>query len=263
MNSHLLSLLVMLTMLSCAAEEQSTGGWRDLFNGENLDDWTAKISGREPGDNYGKTFRVENGVLTISYDQYGDFGRQFGSLFYNEKFSHYRLRAEYRFVGKQTSGAPDWGFRDSGIQLHCQSPQSMTKEQEFPVCVELNLKGGDGNGERPTGDVCTPGTHIVMDGRLFTDHCAATSTQTIHGDEWVTVEAEVHGNKSIKHFVNGQLVAEYSLPRLDTASEDARQLIEAGADTLVREGYISLQSNSHPIEFRRIEIMLLASENSP
>jgi hypothetical protein len=258
---HLFGVLGFIPLiLSCVSEEQSqekSETWRTLFNGKDLDGWIVRISGHDLDDNYGNTFRVEDGILKISYDQYGEFGRQFGSLFFNEKFSNYRLRVEYRFVGEQATGAPDWGFRDSGIQLHCQSPGSMRPEQEFPVCVELNLHGGDGTGDRPTGNVCTPGTHIILNGELFKQHCASTSTQTLHGDEWVTVEAEVRGSESIRHFVNGEMVVEYSQPQLDEASEDAQHLLAAGADSVVGGGYISLQSNSHPIEFRKIEILLL------
>ena len=133
----------------------------------------------------------------------------------------------------------------------------MPVEQEFPVSVEINLKGGDGSAARPTGDVCTPGTYVVMNGELFTENCAETSTQTIHGDQWVTIEAEVRGGSSIKHILNGEVIAAYEQPQLDETSPDAQRLLASGSDPMLREGYISLQSNSHPIEFSTIEILLL------
>ncbi len=249
-------------LFSCASDKpksQSQGQdvgreWISLFNGENLDGWIVKIAGREAGDNYGNTFRVEGGVLKVAYDEYDSFDRQFGSLFTKEKFSNYRLRAECRFVGEQAPGGPEWGFHDSGIQLHSQPPGTMLKEQEFPISVEINLVGRAGELGRMTGNVCTPGTHIVMNGELFTGHCATTSSVSVEGDQWVTIEAEVRGSSSIKHFVNGEIVAEYSQPQLDESSTDAQNLISAGWSRAVSEGHISIQSNSHPIEFRKIEI---------
>lgn len=238
-------------------DDAAEADWISLFNGRDLDDWIVKIAGHELGDNYGNTFRVEDGLLKVSYDQYDQFDRQFGSLFYKDPFSHYRLRVEYRFVGEQAAGGPVWGLRDSGVQMHSPAPETMTMEQEFPISVEVNLIGGTGSGDRPTGNVCTPGTHVVVDDELFTENCGATSTRTIHGDEWVTIEAEVRGGSSIKHIVNGEVVAAYEQPQLDEASPDARRLLASGADKMLREGYISLQSNSHPIEFRKIEILLL------
>lgn len=238
------------------AEEE----WISLFNGRDLDGWIVKISGHALNDNFGNTFRVEDGLLKVSYDQYDQFDRQFGSLFYKDKFSNYRIRVEYRFVGEQAAGGPEWGFRDSGIQLHSQAPESMTVAQEFPVCVEMNFIGNGETGDRPTGDVCTPGTNVVMNGELFTEQCASTSTQAIPGDAWVTVEAEVHGNAAITHKVNGVVTASYTQPQLDERSPDAQRLLASGSDMMLREGYISLQSNSHPIEFRKIEILPLDDE---
>src|SRR5882762_849382 len=65
------------------------GEWISLFNGKNLDDWTVKIAGLDVKDNYRNTFRVEDGLLKVSYQQYDQFAGRFGSLFYNRRFSHY------------------------------------------------------------------------------------------------------------------------------------------------------------------------------
>ena len=262
MQRRSLLLLATLVAVSCTStprepESADEAVWISLFNGENLDGWIPKIAGYALGENYGNTFRVEDGILKVSYDEYGTFGRTFGSLFYDEPFSHYRLQAEYRFVGEQAEGGPEWGFRDSGIQLHSPPPATMTVEQEFPVSVEMNLIGGAGSGDRPTGDVCTPSTHVTIDGNLFTEQCAGTSTVTVHGDEWVTAEIEVHGGDVIRHFINGIQVAEYGAPQLDASAADAQRLLESGHAPMLDGGYISLQSNSHPIEFRRIQLMRL------
>ena len=210
-----LCVVLMSTLCAVGQESPINGRWISLFNGKDLDGWTVKIAGYELNDNYGNTFRVENGILKVSYDQYAKFDGKFGHLFYKEKFSHYKLRVEYRFVGDQTPGGPGWAFRNSGIMLHCQPPQSMTTDQDFPVSIEAQLLGGNGRDERSTGNVCTPGTHIVMDGKLVTRHCNSSRSKTYHGDQWVTMEVEVHGNSTIKHIVNGETVLEYEKPQLD------------------------------------------------
>lgn len=233
--------------------------WRPLFNGKDLEGWTPKIRGYKLGDNYANTFRVENGVLKVVYepDKYPKFDNRFGHLFYKEKFSHYRLRVEYRFTGEQCPGGPGWAFRNSGIMLHCQAPETMGVDQPFPVSIEVQLLGGRGSGVRPTANLCTPGTHVVMAGKLFTPHCTDSRSKTYHGDQWVSVEVEVHGSGTIRHYVEGELVLEYEKPQLDDSDADAKKLLQAGADRLLREGYIALQSESHPVEFRKVEILLL------
>jgi 3-keto-disaccharide hydrolase len=251
-----LALALLAPAGALAAEVPKKGEWVSLFNGKNLDGWTPKITGYEAGDNHGNTFRVENGILKVSYDQYKEFGGHFGHLFYKDRFSHYILRVEYRFVGEQAKGGPSWAIRNSGLMFHCQSPQSMRKDQDFPVSVEAQFLGGTGKGERPTCSVCTPGTNIVMNGKLITRHCTSSRSKTYNGDQWVTAEIEVHGSGKVRHIVNGQTVIEYEKPQLDPRDKDAMKLIKDGK-LLLEEGYISLQSESHPVEFRKVEIRIL------
>lgn len=237
-------------------ERANRGGWVSLFNGKDLSGWTAKIKGYEPNDNFAETFRVEDGKLQVSYDKYPEFDGKFGHLFYKHAFSDYRLRLEYRFVGDQCPGGPSWAVRNSGVMIHSQSPRSMRKDQDFPVSIEVQFLGGGEEGERPTGNVCTPGTLIMMDGMLVTKHCTSSRSKTYRGGEWVAAEVEVHGNGSIKHFINDELVLEYEKPQLDDGDPDARKLIEGG-DEKLRGGYIALQAESHPVEFRKVEILPL------
>lgn len=235
----------------------ATGKWIPLFNGKDLEGWTPKITGYKLGENFGNTYRVENGALKVAYDQYEKFDGKFGHLYYREKFSNYVIRVEYRFVGKQTPGGPGWALRNSGIMIHSQAPETMEVKQDFPVCLEVQLLGGPGVGERTTGNLCTPGTHVVMDGKLITQHCNDSKSKTYHGDQWVTIEVEVRGNKSIKHILEGQTVLSYSQPQLDDGDSDARKLLAQGHPLLLSEGYICLQAESHPVEFRKVELMKL------
>jgi hypothetical protein len=249
---------VLLATALCAVAQDSTSSeqWTPLFNGKDLDGWTPKIAGHELGDNYGNTFRVEDGVLKVCYDQYDKFDGKFGHLFYRETFSNYRLRVEYRFVGEQIEGGPSWAFRNSGIMIHGQSPESMGKDQAFPVCIEVQLLGGRGSGKRTTGNLCTPGTHVVMDGKLVTRHCIDSSSKTYDGDQWVTAEVEVRGN-TIKHIIEGETVLVYSDPQLDEKDPEAKELLAAGQDKMLTGGTLSLQSESHPVEFRKVELLKL------
>jgi hypothetical protein len=248
------ALFLLLAGAQCALAQGER--WTPLFNGKDLKGWKVKIAGHDLNDNYGNTFRVEDGVLKVSYDQYDTFGGKFGHLFYKDKFSHYILRVEYRFVGDQTPGAPGWAFRNSGVMFHCQSPESMEKDQSFPVSIEAQMLGGDGKTERSTANVCTPGTHIVMDGRLVTRHCNGSSSKTYHGDQWASLELEVRGGSTVKHIMEGETVLEYEKPQLDEKDPNARKLI-ANGKKMLREGYIALQAESHPVEFRKVEILVL------
>ncbi len=242
-------------ILPSAEAKEAVGPWIQLFNGENLDGWTLKIKGFEVGDNHNETFRVEDGAIQAVYDQYeGPFRDRFGHLFYHETFSHYDLRVEYRFVGEQSPGAPGWAIRNSGIMIHGQSPESMSLKQSFPVSIEVQLLGGNGENERQTANLCTPGTNVVLGGKLHTSHCTNSSSKTYHGDQWVTVEIEVRGNRVIRHKIEGQTVLEYRQPQLDESDEDAKKLFESGTKKMLSGGTISLQSEGHPVEFRKVEL---------
>jgi hypothetical protein len=227
----------------------------NLFNGEDLSGWTVKISGYEPGINFGNTFRVEDGLLKVRYDQYESFDNRFGALYFNKEYSDFRLKVEYRFVGETAPGAPVWGFRDSGIQYHGQGLSTMAIDQPFPICLEYNLHGGNGVDERPVGQICANGIIIEIDGKDNTAYCTPPSvSRTFHGDQWVTAEIESR-NGVFRHFVNGEEIISFSNPRFDPSNENARALM-VGEDSTVRKGFISLQSNSHPIDFRIIDIMV-------
>lgn len=257
-----------LAVLSAAgaallAQTAEPKDWIQLFNGRDLDGWIPKITGHDLGDNYADTFRVENGVLKVSYDRYQDFDRKFGHLFYREKFSHYIIAVEYRFTGEQAPGGPNWAVRNSGIMVHCQAPETMKKDQDFPISIEVQLLGGTGAGERPTANLCTPGTHVVMDGKLITQHCIQSRSKTYHGDQWVRVEAKVLGSERLEHIVNGETVLVYEKPQIGGGAVTNFDESVKRDGTLLEEGYIALQSESHPIEFRKVELLNLAGCTDP
>jgi len=247
-------ILFIALIFSCSSSRKED--WIPLFNGKDLKNWTAKFSGHQVGVNYKNTFRVENGILKISYDDYKTFNGEFGHLFYKDSFSHYKIRAEYRFVGEQIDGAPQWAFRNNGLMLHCQSPQSMAVNQDFPVCIEVQLLGDNGTGNRPCGNPCTPGTNFVKDDSLVTEHCPPLSHKTATAQAWHTMEVVVNGSSSFTHILDGDTVAYYEHPQLDKTDADAQRLL-TGGDLLLNKGYIAIQAETHPTEFRKIELLVL------
>ena len=238
-----------------SAADTDNRPWVQLFDGKSLDGWTPKIRGFEAGVNFADTFRVQDGLLKVRYDKYDRFGGRFGHLFYRQRFSHYIVAVEYRFVGQQATDGPEWAFKNSGIMIHGQTPESMPKEQDFPISIEVQLLGGRSVGDRPTANLCTPGTNVVMKGRLETEHCTNSTSPTFRGEEWVRVEVEVHGDAVIQHRVNGETVLTYEMPQVGGGVVSGYDPAVFHDGLLLTEGTISLQSESHPIDFRKVEIL--------
>jgi len=257
--------LILLPWAALAQQPAPGSAWQQLFNGKDLSGWRPKIRHYNLDSNYGQTFRVKDGLLQVRYDKaaYPAYNERFGHLFYREKFSHYRIAVEYRFVGNQVNEGPGWATRNSGIMLHGQSPESMGKDQDFPVSIEVQLLGGLGKGPRSTCNVCTPGTHIVYQGKLDTRHCINSNSKTYEGDQWVRAEVEVLGDSVIRHFVNGELVLEYLQPQVGGGNVSGHRETLFATERPLTEGYISLQSESHPIDFRKVEILNLCGCTDP
>jgi len=237
--------------------DPATYEWIQLFNGRNLDGWTPKFAKHDLGENFRNTFRVEDGLLEVRYDQWPSFAGEFGHLFYKDPFSYYLLAAEYRFVGQQVAGAPDWANRNNGLMLHSPHPRTMLKDQNFPVSLEFQLLGGLGTGPRTTANVCTPGTNIVYKGVLHTQHCTNSTSKTYDGDQWVRVEVLVHGDELVRHIVEGQTVLEYSKPQMGGSGVDPVDPSVKIDGMPLTGGYISLQAETAPIDFRKVELVNL------
>lgn len=222
------------------------GEWIQLFNGRDLTGWTPKFVGYDLGVNYKNTFHVRDGLLTVCYAKYKQWHDNFGHLFYKNEFSHYRLRLEYRFIGDQLANAPGWAYRNSGVMMHGQSAATMGKYQQFPVSIEAQLLGGRPGSKvkRSTLDLYTPGTYVCQNQQADKLHHLKSEGPTIHDNQWVSVEIEVHGGKFVRHKIGGEVVLEYEQPRLDDG-------------TPLEKGTISIQAESHPVQFRKIELQVL------
>jgi hypothetical protein len=251
-----LALLALASPALAASPDEKE--WIQLFDGKTLNGWTPKIAGYDIGVNYGDTFRAEHGVIKVSYDKYDTFGSRFGHLFYKTPFSHYVVAVEYRFVGDQVKEGPAWAFRNSGIMFHGQPLETMKKDQDFPICVEAQFLGGRGDGTaRSTANLCTPGTHVVMNGKLETTHCINSSSKTYDGDQWVRAEIEVHGGGQVVHRVNGETVLRYEQPQIGGGAVANHDPAAKKDGQVLTSGTLSLQAESHPVEFRKVELLNL------
>lgn len=229
--------------------------WIDLFNGQDLDHWIPKISKHDVGENYQNTFQVQDGYLTVNYDGYDSFDEQFGHLFYDKPYSAYYLAIEYRFIGEQAPDGPGWAWRNSGAMLHGQDPHTMLRDQDFPISIEAQLLGGPEEGDRTTSNLCTPGTNVVMDGELFTPHCVNSTSQTYRGDQWVRATFLVLKDSLIQHYIGGEVVLEYSQPQIGGSNVSPVDSSVKQDGKLLTGGYLSFQSESHPIQFRKIALV--------
>jgi len=257
-----ISLLLALLNISCVSNDPfanaKEGEWIQLFNGKDINDWIVKLNHHELGDNYGNTFRVEDGILKACYDQYDDFGERYGHLYYKRPFSYYHLAVEYRLVGKLHKGAPGYAVMNSGVMLHALDPKTMLKDQNWPISIELQFLAALPDGKpRATGNVCTPGTHVVYNGKLVEDHIINSSADTYQPGEWVRAEAIVRGSESITHIINGKEVLTYSKPQIGGGVVDGYDPKVFVTGKLLDSGFIALQSEGQPVEFRKVEIMLL------
>lgn len=263
---NIIPLFTLIVLASCTAqpgnEDAAKEEWIQLFNGKDMTGWTPKIVGYPAGENFKNTFRVEDGALASSYDEYETFNDDFGHLFYKDKFSHYRLRVQYRFVGEQVNNGPGWAYRNNGLMLHAQPVETMGLKQPFPISLEMQLLAGSGSGERSTGNLCTPGTHVYLEDSLFMPHCVSSTSKTYHGEQWVNAEAVVLGDSIIHHIVEGDTVLTYTKPTIGGGMEFAKpEMMQEGK--ALAEGYITIQAESHPTQFKKMELLNLCGCMDP
>jgi len=228
--------------------------WQEIFNGRNLDGWVVKLAHHEVGDNYGETFRVENGLIRVMYDKYTEFGARFGHLFYKQKLSHYVVSVEYRFFGEQMKGGPGYARLNSGVMIHSQAPETILKDQDWPISVEAQLLAGN----RTTMNVCTPGTEIFMHGEMVKAHCTNSTSKIYPDNDWVTVQVEVLGSERVRHLIDGQTVLEYEKPMIGGGVATGYDPAIKKDGTILDAGYIALQAESQPVEFRNVRLLNLS-----
>lgn len=274
MKKSFVILAILIGFISCKDSKENTlidvdsEEWISLFNGKDLNDWDIKIAGHEVGDNFNNTFRVKDSIMRVVYKEYDTFTNQFGHIYYKTPFSYYKVKLDYRFTGEQVPGGASWALRNSGIMLHSQSAASNSLNQNFPVSIEMQLLGGNGQGERTTGNLCTPGTIIRMNDSINYNHCITSSSKTYHGDQWVYAEAIVLGDEKITHIIENDTVITYLKPMIggglltkganeewENNGVDNKEDWLAKDNEPLRKGYIVLQAESHPVDFKNLELL--------
>ncbi len=251
-------ILLSISLNGLSQKKADKENWVPLFNGKDIKDWIVKINHHEVGENFGNTFRVEDGMVKVRYDQYGAFNEQFGHLYFKQPYSYYKLVFEYRFVGEWQKDAPIYTLKNSGVMFHSQDPRTMPKDQDWPISIEFQLLAGLGDGKpRPTGNMCSPGTDVVYDGKIDPRHCIESKSKTYDGDQWVKAELIVMGDSLVTHIINGDTVLQYTKPQIGGGivhNYDPAIKIDG---KLLSEGFIALQSEGQPVDFRKVEILNL------
>lgn len=244
-----------LTACMSQAAPSTETAWESIFDGESLTGWTPKIAGQKLGEDAGDIFRVENGTLTVSYDGYETFSGEFGHLFFDEALSDYRLRVTYAFGDTQLNGGPQWAFMNSGVMVHAQAPDTMGEDQPFPISIEAQLLGRtETTPTRTTANMCSPGTHVVIDDTLTRRHCVNSMVAARQAGEWAIFELEVRGGSLISLKIDDQKAMRLTDPVFDTSDPDVKRLGLSGPMT---SGFIALQAESHAVRFKDIELLRL------
>ncbi|WP_248723684.1 DUF1080 domain-containing protein [Seonamhaeicola sp. ML3] len=282
MKRLLFILSLSLLFNSCKSDNEPVNPnqetWINLFNGKDLSGWDIKISGHELNDNYKETFIVQDSMIRVNYDNYDTFDDKFGHLYYKTPYSYYKISFDYRFIGEQTPGGAHWNVRNSGIMLHSQSAESVEIGQTFPISVELQLLGGLNDGKRQTANVCTPGTAVMFKDTINFEHCIRSNSKTFNGDQWVHVDATIMGGEHMEFLVNGTSVLKFDKPQINGGFSfewekgkdwDRNKIIRdkqswiAKKGTILTEGYIALQAESSPIDFKNIKLLDLCGCMDP
>lgn len=246
-------MLSIFLIQGCKQRDENNSGWIKLFNEKDLSDWVVKINHYPVGENFDSTFAVKDGMIQVRYKHYGDFDNRFGHLFYKTPFSKFHLKFEYRFTGALQPGAPDYTILNSGVMFHAQDPRTILKSQDWPISIEMQLLAGLGDGApRPTGNMCSPGTEIVFQGAQYQGHCLNSTSKTYRSDEWVKGELIVLGDSLITHLINGDTVLQYSKPTMGGGVVTGYDSAIFHPGEALRSGYIGLQSEGQPVDFKNI-----------
>jgi len=254
MRPYIFISLISILSIYCDTENEQ---WTSLFDGESLSGWEMKIAGYELNNNYRNTFSVKDGVIRVSYSDYDSFDEKFGHLFYTEKkFKNYHLKMDYRFYGEHANQLQNeneaWNYKNSGVMLHSEDPSKMFLDQEFPVSIEAQFLGGSGERDRPTLNMCSPGTEVDINGSQALKHCISSNSKTYHNEDWVSVELIVYSDSIVHHVIDRDTVMTYSNIKIGGGYLSDNFTDRIGEP--LEEGYISLQSEGHPIEFKNIRI---------
>lgn len=236
---------------SAGAGGGSTDGWVKIFNGTDLSGWVPLIHKWKYAEDPHRTFRVDAGnpVIRVTYEDYPqqNFDDHCGLLYYDKPLKDYRVRVTYRFLEPQAKNPVSWGKNNTGLMVFATDPRTVTNDPEFPPLIEIQLLGTPSGGGKNNANLCQPGGMRVsrLFGQSLSDSgCHDSQSGTAPpAAQWVTVEAEVHVSGDTKVF---------QYPNMTTPVLTFSGPVYNGQ--AVTGGYIALQSESQPVEFKDIEL---------
>ena len=108
--------------------------------------------------------------------------------------------------------------------------------------------------------MCSPGTEVVQKGNIVPSHCINSSSKTYDGEQWVSAELIVLGDSLITHIINGDTVLQYSKPQIGGGVVNRFDPKIKQDGKLLNSGFIALQSEGQPIDFRNVRIRDLSNQ---
>jgi len=249
----------------------SAGGWvnimpvSDALKDANGVQWYPYVKGYTPGMDPLKTFRYDasTGYLVVTYADYpnGSFDNHLGLIYYDKKVTNYKVRFEYHFKDPQAKNPVSWGKNNSGIFVFCTDPHMITGNPDFPTGIEIQLLGYQSAGGDVNGQICLNSTvgmypakvgsmNVSGPGGCLKSMQSASDFKTQNAAAtWVTVEVDVTATGTTSLY-------QYTADGMKPASpiQTFAAPVKTGGQT-VTSGWFSLQSESQPCEFRKIELM--------
>jgi hypothetical protein len=220
-------------------------GTEGLFNGRDLSGWCVALEGRRPGEDPNGVFRVSDGVMRVS-------GEETGGIVSEKSYRDYVLRVEYRWVGKSV-GSRLGMAADTGVLYHSQG-EMFAWNGLWMRSFECNILRGRTGDFIIVSDKGAPVRYAAtVEGRVVADEANISNwfrlgswantedTPDVFPErrygEWNRLEIVCDGSR-VEHWLNDVLVFE------------AENLTPS-------QGRIQIQSEGHPVEFRRIDLKAL------
>lgn len=242
----------------------SDDGWVSLFNGTNLEGWTAS-QGHDALFAAGKV--GEDPVIHVypnENTQPNGSSQPEATLRTSESYSSYVFHLEYKW-GTRRFGARTTTARDNGICFHiCNSPTKV-----WPDSIEFQLGSQEWGNDWVSGNIFmlikntrAKWTSATLNGKDAFSETGAEKTigapdsyyrglasaQLDHPDDWNIIELTVHGSTDAEYKVNGTVVNRVF---------DMECSADGQTFAPLDKGPIALQAEYAEVYFRNIKIKVL------
>ncbi len=234
---HLLSLLLWLQCLSdpLTYKRQDEPLWLDLFNGHNFDGWV--LESRDRADLLPNWTITPDGYMRCEAKR-----DAFGFLRYEKRtFANFRLLVEYRFEPQEVSKFK--GNSGIGIRTCRFDPKNHTATRPSFAAYEIQL----------LDDAKQPAT-AYSTASLYR-YASPKTNRVKPSPQWNQIEVTCDGPR-IQIQMNGELVLDVDQTHLpDLSPKDKPRIADIKAPPeKPLSGYISLQSHTGTIEFRKVRL---------